>query len=293
MAHNQGSHLGGSSAPAISFIDGDWHDGNPPILGPMSHAIWLGSVVFDGARAFEGVTPDLDRHCARAIASAKALDLEPPVSAGEIMDLALEGVKRFPPGTALYIRPLFFAESGLHILEADPASTRFVLTLFEAPMPPPNGFSACMTTIRRPASDMAPTDAKAACLYPNSARATTQARKKGYTNGVVCDPDGNVVEFATSNLFIVKDGVAITPEANGTFLAGITRQRILGLLEAEGIEIESRVIRPEELETADEIFNTGNFGKLQPVIRYNDRSLQPGPVFRRAREMYWDFAHSK
>ncbi len=293
MAHNSDAHLGGSAAQAINFIDGDWHEGNPSIIGPMTHAAWLGSTVFDGARAFEGVTPDLDRHCTRAIASAKALGLEPKISAENILDLALEGVKRFPPETALYIRPLFFAESGLHILESDPASTRFVLTLFKAPMPPPKGFSACMTTIRRPASDMAPTDAKAACLYPNSARATAQARGMGYDNGVVCDPDGNVAEFATSNLFIVKDGVAITPEANGTFLAGITRKRILGLLETEGIEIESRTIRPEELETADEIFNTGNYGKLQPVIRYNDRDLQPGPVFRRAREMYWDFAHSK
>ena len=58
-----------------TYLDGDWHEGNVPVLGPRSHAMWLGSSVFDGARAFEGVTPDLDRHCARVNASATALGL--------------------------------------------------------------------------------------------------------------------------------------------------------------------------------------------------------------------------
>jgi len=288
VAHNVAS----SSANAVSFIDGDWLTGNPPILGPMTHATWLGSVVFDGARAFEGVTPDLGRHCARVIASAQAFDLAPMISAGEIMDLAQDGIKKFPPQTALYIRPLFYAESGFGVLQPDPDSTRFVLTIFEAPMPPPSGFSACMTPFRRPTADSAPTDAKAACLYPNGARAIAHARSKGYDNAVICDPDGNIAEFATSNMFFVKDGVVTTPKANGTFLAGVTRRRVLKLLAADGHQVETRVVEPAELDDADEIFNSGNYGKLQPIIRYNDRDLQPGPVFQRAREMYWDFAHS-
>lgn len=289
MAHDVGSN----AAKAVSFIDGEWRDGNVPIIGAMDHAAWLGSIVFDGARAFEGVTPDLDRHCERVVASARALGLEPMVSPGEIADLSLDGVNRFPAGTALYIRPLFFAATGLHILIPDPASTRFVLTVFEAPMPSDAGFSACMTSLRRPTPEAAPTDAKAACHYPNGARAVAQAREKGFENAVIGDPDGNVAEFTSSNLFLAKDGVAATPAANGTFLAGVTRRRVLELLEGDGIKVETRTIAPEELETADEIFSTGNYGKVQPVIRYNDRDLQPGPVYQRARELYWNFAHSR
>src|SRR5689334_2375270 len=60
---------------ALTWIEGKWHDGNPPLLGPMTHATWQSSIVFDGARAFEGCTPDLDRHCTRVIASARALGL--------------------------------------------------------------------------------------------------------------------------------------------------------------------------------------------------------------------------
>jgi len=277
---------------AISYIDGEWHKGNPPIIGPMTHAAWLGSTVFDGARAFEGTTPDLDRHCARVVDSARAMGLRSMLSAGEIQEIALDGVRKFANGTPLYIRPMLFAEAGLRLLQPDPDSTRFVMTLWDAPLPPASGFTACLSSYRRPAPDMAPTDAKASCLYPNGARAITEAAERGFDNAVVLDALGNVAEFATANLWFVRDGVCVTPAANGTFLNGITRQRVLKLLADDGVAVEERTARPAELREADEIFNTGNYGKVQPVLRYEDRDLQPGPVFRRARELYWDFAHS-
>jgi len=90
----------------------------------------------------------------------------------------------------------------------------------------------------------------------------------------------------------VRDGVAITPVPNGSFLNGITRQRLVQLLRDDGIEVQERTVETGELLLADEIFNSGNYGKVQPVIRYEDRRLQPGPVYRRARELYWAFAHA-
>ena len=118
-----------------TWLDGVWHAGNPPVFGPMTHAAWMASVVFDGARAFEGVVPDLDRHAARAIDSAHALGLAPKIEAEEIARLAIEGVRRFPEGTELYIRPLFWADEGF--VEPEAESTRFMLTLFELPLPAP------------------------------------------------------------------------------------------------------------------------------------------------------------
>src|SRR5215468_2076750 len=79
---------------AFTYIDGTWHEGNPPLLGPMSHATWLSSIIFDGARAFEGVSPDLDRHCERAINSARTMGLRPMLSAGEVEELAREGIRK-------------------------------------------------------------------------------------------------------------------------------------------------------------------------------------------------------
>ena len=77
-----------------TFFEGGWHDGNVPIMGPRTHAAWLGSVVFDGARAFEGVAPDLDRHCARVNLSAINFKLKPVVDTGTWLELAREGLDR-------------------------------------------------------------------------------------------------------------------------------------------------------------------------------------------------------
>ncbi len=284
---------GPDKGQALTFIDGDWHKGNPPIMGATTHAAWLGSVVFDGARAFDGTTPDLDMHCQRVVDSALGMGLRPTLTAEEIEGVALDGIKRFPAGAALYIRPMFFAESGLRILQPDPDSTRFVLTLFDSPLPPPSGFSACLSqTTRRPTPESALTHIKASCLYPIGARAVAEAGERGYDNAVVRDGLGNIAEFATANIFMVKDGVTKTPPPNGTFLNGVTRRRVISLLKDDGADLVEETLTPDDLRDADEIFSTGNYGKVTPVIRYEDRDLQPGPVFRRARELYWDFAHS-
>ena len=133
----------------VTFFEGDWHDGNVPIMGPRTHAAWLCTSVFDGARAFEGVTPDLDLHCA---------------------------------------------------------------------------------------------------------------------------------------LF--------TPVANGTFLAGITRRRVIALLQDVGATVMETTLRYCDFQAADEIFCTGNYSKVTPVTRIDDRQIPPGPFYRKARELYWDYAHA-
>lgn len=276
----------------IHFIDGTWIEGNPPLLGPMTHATWMASVVFDGARAFDGVAPDLDRHCQRLVDSAWALGLKPLHAADELVELAWDGIRRFAPGTALYIRPMYWAESGADhfFVMPDPDSTRFCFSLRPAPLPEPGPSSVCLSNCRRPAQSMAPTDAKASCLYPNSGRAMTEAYHKGFDNAVLLDANDNVAELATANIWIGKDGAAHTPAANGTFLAGITRRRVAALLCAAGIPVYERAIRWHEVLEADEVFSTGNYGKVLPITRVESRDLQPGPIYRRARELYWDWA---
>jgi branched-chain amino acid aminotransferase len=102
-----------------------------------------------------------------------------------------------------------------------------------------------------------------------------------------------VAEFATANLFMVREGVVSTPAVNGTFLNGVTRQRVLALLRLDGFVVLERDIEPEDLLDADEIFSTGNHQKVMPVRRFEDRELIYGPVARRARALYWDYAHAR
>jgi branched-chain amino acid aminotransferase len=138
---------------------------------------------------------------------------------------------------------------------------------------------------------MAPTDAKASCLYPNTTRALREAKAKGFDNAVVCDSAGHVAEFATSNIFFVAaNGELVTPVANGTFLSGITRARVIDLLAREGVKTTERSVQPEELDSAKEIFNTGNFGKVMPCTRYEDRALPIGPIATLAREKYFEYS---
>ncbi|WP_375460176.1 branched-chain amino acid aminotransferase [uncultured Enterovirga sp.] len=276
-----------------TFVDGLWIDGNPGLTGPRSHSFWQASSVFDGARHFEGVMPDMALHAARVNRSARAIGLDPTMEAGEIVELTREGARKFGPDAQLYVRPMYWAEGdGPSAIMPDPNSTRFCLCLYAAPLPPPTaGISVTLSKYRRPSLETAPTDAKAGCLYPNSARALRDARARGFDNALMLDMVGNVAETASSNVFMVRDGVVMTPIPNGTFLNGITRQRMIGLLRESGQEVVEASLTFEDVHGADEVFISGNYPKTMPVVRIEDRDLQPGPVGRKARELYWAFAH--
>lgn len=275
-----------------TWFDGRWQEGNTAILGAADHGTWQGTLVFDGARAFEGVTPDLDLHCDRLARSARSMGLEPVMEGPEIAALIGEGIRRFAPGSALYLRPMMWStEASPALIDPLPGSTRMAICIEDLAMPAPDGISLTVSPFRRPRQDTALTEAKAACLYPNNARIVTEARSRGFRNALSLDLEGHVAETASTNVFMVRDGVVFTPVPNGTFLAGITRARVIGLLRAEGVEVREESLTVEDFHAAEEIFLTGNAAKVMPVTRFEERDLPYGPVARRARNLYWDFAH--
>ena len=277
-----------------TYVNDEWVEGNVPIMGAREHAFWLGSSVFDGARAFEGVTPDLDLHCARLNKSAVALGLAPVKTDEEITALCREGVKKFAPDAALYIRPTYYATHGnAQAVGPLPESTKFIISIYVVPMPVPSPFEITISPFKRPTQDCAPLDAKAGCLYPNNARALAEAETRGFHNALLLDFLGNVAELATANIFMVKDGVVYTPTANGTFLSGITRGRIISLLKEDGYEVHETTLKEKDFTAADEIFATGNYSKVTPVTRFQENNLQPGPIAAKARELYWKYALAK
>ena len=159
---------------------------------------------------------------------------------------------------------------------------------------PATDTSATLTTTRfcRPLPSMATVDAKAACLYANNMRMLREAMGKGFTNALVADAIGNVAETATSNVFMVKDGEVFTPEPNGTFLNGITRQRHITLLSAAGKTVHEKTLTFDDFRDADEIFMSGNLAKVTAVTQFDDVHYQAGPITKLARELYWDWALS-
>lgn len=279
-----------------TYFNGTWHEGNPAVMRAADHGAWLGTTVFDGARFFDGLAPDLDTHCARINRSAKALMLAPTVSSEDMVAIIREGLGQYDKGDAVYIRPMYWGIDGdmsTSAIAPDPDETGFAICLEVIPMAAPTASTTLTRTrFRRPVLEDAVVDAKAGCLYPNNARMLREAKAKGFGNALVADAMGNVAETATANVFMVKDGEVFTPIANGTFLSGITRARHISNLAADGVQVHETVLKFEDFHDADEVFLSGNMSKVTPVTAFDDTQYQVGPVTRRVREMYWDWAAS-
>ncbi|MFQ1699533.1 branched-chain amino acid aminotransferase [Loktanella agnita] len=277
-----------------TYFDGAWHDGDVPIMRAADHGSWLGTTVFDGARCVNGLTPDLDLHCARANHSAAALMITPTVSTEDMVALVREGLQHYPKGAAIYIRPMYWAINGdPTAIVPNPDATGFAICLEEIPMAADTASTTLgLTRFRRPTLESAVVNAKAGCLYPNNARMLAEVRARGFGNALAADAMGNVAETATANVFMVRDGDVFTPIANGTFLAGITRARHIANLRADGIAVHETVLSFDDFRAADEVFLSGNMSKVTPVTAFEDRQFQVGKLTQRVREMYWDWAAS-
>ena len=277
-----------------TYFNGTWHEGDVPVMNAADHGAWLGTTVFDGARMVNGLMPDLEAHCARVNRSAEALMLTPTVTTADMVEIVKEGLAAYAPGSAVYIRPMYWGIDGdATAIVPQPDKTGFAICLEEIPMADPSAsVTLTRTRFRRPVMEDAVVNAKAGCLYPNNARMLAEARSKGFSNALVADAMGNVAETATANVFMVRDGEVFTPVANGTFLAGITRARHIANLRADGVQVHETVLGFADFDQADEVFLTGNMNKVTPVTAFEDRQYQIGPITRRARDLYWDWAQT-
>lgn len=277
-----------------TYFEGSWHQGNVPVMRAGDHGAWLGSTVFDGARFFEGISPDLLAHCERVNRSAIALGITPTETPENILAITLEGLKLFPKDVAVYIRPMYWGiDSGLAGIVPLEDKTGFCICLEEIPMAVATATTTLtLTQYHRPMLGDAVVNAKAGCLYPNNARMLREAQSRGFGNALVADVLGNVAETASANVFMAKDGEVFTPVANGTFLAGITRARHINLLRQDGVKVHETVLGFDDFRKADEVFLSGNMSKITAVTAFDETSYQRGPIAKRARDLYWDWAHS-
>lgn len=277
-----------------TYFNGSWHNEDVAVMKAADHGSWLGTNVFDGARYFEGMHPDLESHCARTNRSAEALMITPTVSTQQMVEIVKEGLTLFSKDAAVYIRPMYWALDGGHMgVAPKEGATGFAVCLEEIPMTPAATSTTLTTTrFRRPTLDSAVVNAKAGCLYPNNARILLEARAKGFDNALVADALGNVAETATTNVFMIKDGEVFTPIANGCFLAGITRARHIKNMRDNGMTVHEAVLGYDDFHQADEVFLSGNMSKITPVSALEETRFNAGPVTRKVREMYWDWALS-
>ena len=275
-----------------TYWEGRWHDGDLAVMKAADHGIWQGSSVFDGARYFDGMCPDLALHCARVNRSAEAMMITPTCEAADMVAIIREGLQAYGPGQAVYIRPMYWALHGSELGIAPMAGATGFAICLEVVAMPDAAFATTVTRtrFRRPVLEDAVCNAKAGCLYPNNARMLVEAQAKGFGNALVADALGNLAESATANVFLVRDGVVFTPVPNGTFLAGITRARHMANLRAEGVEVREAVLTFDDAHAADEVFLSGNFAKVTSVKEFDGTVYKSRAITDRVRRLYLDWA---
>jgi branched-chain amino acid aminotransferase len=284
------------------WMDGeyvDWDQATVHVLTPSLHYGWG---VFEGIRAYDTTLGTavfrLTDHMRRLFRSAKIYHMEPPVSLeGAIKvtkDLvAMNGVR------ACYIRPLVYlgyGEIGLNPLNSQvsmaiacwPWGAYLGEEGFE------RGVRVKVSSWRRLDPNIIPPAAKATGQYLNSSLAKAEALKAGYDEGILLNSNGYVTDGSGENVFVVRDGMLLTPPLAAGCLAGITRASIMQIAEDEGIPVRETDLVRTELYLADEAFFTGTAAEVVPIREVDDRVLgDPGPITRRVQEVFQAAIHGK
>jgi branched-chain amino acid aminotransferase len=262
----------------------------------LTHALHYGTQVFEGERAYGGQIFKSTLHSERLIKSAGIIRMDMHYTAKEIDDIKREVLEANKLENA-YVRAA--AWRGAEQMGIDVTGTRTHMAVaawewgsyFDAKARE-TGISLKSTHWRKPAPDMAPTEAKTASLYNLSCIVKHEVKSQGYTDALMLDFEGYIAESTGANFFALRDGVLHTPIAD-RFLNGLTRQTVIQLAKDLGIPVEERRIRPEELESFDEVFLTGSAAELTAVGQIDERMYQVGPLTRKLRDAYSDLVNGR
>ena len=288
----------------MNFDDQDglvWYDGalkpwRDARLHVLSHGLHYGSCVFEGERVYDGEVFKLREHTQRLIDSGAALGFEIPYSLEQLERATLETVAAQGYADA-YVRPVAWRGSEMMGVSAQQTTIHVAIAVWEwpsyfSPEARTRGIKLKTAKWRRPAPDTAPVHAKAAGLYMICTMSKHEAEAEGYDDALMLDWRGLVAESTGANIFLAREGRLHTP-APDCFLDGITRQTVIGLARARGIEVIERAIRPEELAGADEIFVTGTAAEVTPVGCIDDHRFQVGSISRALLEDYEALVRAK
>ncbi len=250
-------------------------------LHVLSHGLHYASCVFEGERVYNGRIFRLREHSQRLIDSAKALGFEIPYSLADIKQATLDTVTAQGFADA-YVRPVAWRGSEMMGVSAQETKIHFAIAVWEwpsyfSPEARMRGIKLKTSSWKRPSPECAPVHSKAAGLYMICTLSKHEAEADGFDDALMMDWRGQVAESTGANIFLVKDGKLYTPIPD-CFLNGITRRSVIELAKGHGIKTIERVIMPEELPDADEIFVTGTAAEVTPVGQIDDHSFQVGPV---------------
>jgi branched-chain amino acid aminotransferase len=279
--------------PATQYI---WFNGKlvpweKATVHVLSHALHYGSSVFEGVRAYEthrGVAIfRLRDHSRRLLDSAKIYRMSMPFTVGQIDEACHAVIAANGLAKGAYIRPVAFRGYGeIGVTPKNEPPTEVAVAAWEwgkylGHESEEQGVDACISSWHRVAPNTLPALAKAGGNYLSSQLIGAEARRLGFHEGIGLAPDGTLSEGSGENLFVVKDGVLLTPALAHSVLGGITRDSVMRLARERGIEVRECAIPRELLYIADEAFFTGTAVEITP-IRSVDRLMvgagKRGPI---------------
>ena len=265
----------------VIWIDGkfvNWPDARIHVL---SHALHYGSAVFEGERAYNGKVFKLHQHSLRLHKSAQALGFNLAYSTEEIDRITIELLGKNKLINA-YIRPIAWRGSEEMGVAASGQTAHLAIAAWKWPSyfsaeARAKGIKLMISPWVRPASNMAPTSAKASGLYIICTLSRNLAEQKGFNDALMLDYRGQVAEATGANIFMVKDGQLHTPTPD-CFLDGITRRTVIELANRLQIPVVERAIMPDEFATADEVFLTGTAVEVTSVCQIGNWHFTNGKI---------------
>jgi branched-chain amino acid aminotransferase len=289
----------GSLDDLICYFEGDWVAMRDAKVSIMTHAFMYGTATFEGIRAYWN--PEQGRlyglrmreHVERIRQSCRILLMTDVPSVDELMRLIVETVRRNEFKQDAYIRPSFYKSTKaigvrLHDLE----NQLYIVTVpFGDYINTDAGVRVMTSSWRRNADEALPARGKIVGGYVNMAFQKSEAEMNGFDEAIVLTASGHVNEASAANVFVVRDGVALTPPVYDDLLEGVTRKALLELLGNEGIPTEVRSIDRSELYVADEMFLCGTGVQISPVVEVDHRPVgsgEVGPIARLVRDRYFD-----
>lgn len=291
------------AAPAlddlICYFEGRFVPQRDAKVGIMTHAFMYGTAVFEGIRAYWNAEQGtlyglfLPEHMERIRRNAGMLFMNDLPSTDALVKLVIETASRNGLREDLYIRPCFYKSSRsvgvrLHHLEHE-------LVIFAVPfgnyIDIDKGVRLMTSSWRRNADEALPARGKIVGGYVNMAFQKTEAELNGFDEALVLTPDGHASEASAANMFVVRDGVLLTPPVNDDILEGVTRKAMLELAAGLGYKVEVRSIDRSEIYVADEMFLCGTGVQISPVVELDHRPVgsgSVGPMTRVIRDAYFD-----
>lgn len=243
----------------------EWRDAKVHVL---THGLHYGSCVFEGVRVYGGKIFKLREHTERLINSGKLLGFDIPYSVAELEAATIETVKKQGVENG-YIRPVAWRGSEMMAISAQRTTIHVAIASWQWPSyfsaeARERGLRLQVSKWARPAPNTAPTASKAAGLYMICTMSKHAAENDGFDDALMLDYRGLLAEATGANMFLVMDGKIHTPTPD-CFLNGITRQTVIDLARARGLEVIERHIKPEELANAQEVFLTGTAAEITPI----------------------------